>query len=109
MNENYIEGHLGYCLYCHKRNKDACSKGLNEEKKGCPLKQDISESILLKKGIDTIMKESDENKINIYFKNSLNAQKNIKYLSKITSFNQNVFNVKKLSKKNLTNNYKLKI
>ncbi len=55
------------------------------------------------------MKESDENKIDIYFKNSLNAQKNIKYLSKITSFNQNVFNVKKLSKKNLTNNYKLKI
>ena len=67
------------------------------------------ESILLKKGIDTIMKESDENKIDIYFKNLLNVQKNIKYLSKITSFNQNVFNVKKLSKKNLTNNYKLKI
>ena len=67
------------------------------------------ESILLKKGIDTIMKESGENKIDIYFKNLLNVKKSIKYLSKVTSFNQNVFNVKKLSKKNLTNNYKLKI
>ena len=67
------------------------------------------ESILLKKGIDTIMKESGENKIDVYFKNLLNVKKSIKYLSKVTSFNQNVFNVKKLSKKNLTNNYKLKI
>ncbi len=43
-----IDWHTGYCLHCHKRNKDSCAKGLNEEKQGCPLKQDVSESIYLK-------------------------------------------------------------
>ena len=51
-----------YCLYCHKQNKDSCSKGLinkttNEIKsnpldialKGCPLGQKISEMNFLKK------------------------------------------------------------
>ena len=51
-----------YCLYCHKQNKDSCSKGLinktaDEVKsnpldiplKGCPLKQKISEMNFLKK------------------------------------------------------------
>ena len=51
-----------YCLYCHKLNKDSCSKGLinkdtNEVKsnpldislKGCPLGQKISEMNFLKK------------------------------------------------------------
>jgi NADPH-dependent glutamate synthase beta subunit-like oxidoreductase len=47
--KNSIDWHLSYCLYCHKRNKDSCSKGLNEAKSGCPLKQDISESIFLKR------------------------------------------------------------
>ncbi|MFT5795657.1 MAG: NADPH-dependent glutamate synthase beta subunit-like oxidoreductase/NAD(P)H-flavin reductase [Ulvibacter sp.] len=48
-----------YCIYCHKRNKDSCSKGLknkddnfkksehNIELSGCPLEQKISEMILL--------------------------------------------------------------
>ena len=67
------------------------------------------ESILLKKGIDTIMREGDENKIDIYFKNLSKKNESIKYLAKITSINQNVFVVKKVSKKNLTTNYKFKI
>jgi NADPH-dependent glutamate synthase beta subunit-like oxidoreductase/NAD(P)H-flavin reductase len=32
-----------YCIYCHKQNKDSCSKGLDYQKIGCPLKQKISE------------------------------------------------------------------
>jgi NADPH-dependent glutamate synthase beta subunit-like oxidoreductase len=47
--KNTIDWNLGYCLYCHKRGKDSCSKGLNEQQQGCPLKQDVSESILLKR------------------------------------------------------------
>ena len=67
------------------------------------------ETILLKRGIDTIMKKSEENKINVYFKNSLQIKEGIKYISKITSINKNVFINKILSKKNLTNNLKYKI
>lgn len=37
-----------YCIYCHKQKKDSCSKGLQIEKPGCPLKQKISEMNLLK-------------------------------------------------------------
>jgi NADPH-dependent glutamate synthase beta subunit-like oxidoreductase/NAD(P)H-flavin reductase len=36
-----------YCIYCHKQQKDSCSKGLSSSesslKRGCPLKQKISE------------------------------------------------------------------
>lgn len=32
-----------YCIKCHKRDKDSCSKGLNENLKGCPLNQKISQ------------------------------------------------------------------
>jgi NADPH-dependent glutamate synthase beta subunit-like oxidoreductase/NAD(P)H-flavin reductase len=36
-----------YCIYCHKQEKDSCSKGLSYngvlQKNGCPLKQKISE------------------------------------------------------------------
>ena len=67
------------------------------------------ETILLKKGIDAIMKEGEENKINVYFKNSIQIKEGIKYISKITSINQNVFINKILSRKNLTNNFKYKI
>ena len=55
------------------------------------------------------MREGDENKIDIYFKNLSKKNESIKYLAKITSINQNVFVVKKVSKKNLTTNYKFKI
>ena len=67
------------------------------------------ESLLLKRGIDTIIKEGSENKINIYFKSSSKIKEGIKYISKITSINTNVFVSKILSKKNLTNNFKYKI
>ena len=52
-------GEAKYCLYCHKRKKDSCSKGLkdkegnfkksehNIELSGCPLEEKISEMILL--------------------------------------------------------------
>ena len=75
------------------------------------IRVDLSELelILLKKGIDTIMSEGRENKINIYFKSSKNIKKGIKYISKITSININVFVSKILSKKNLTNNFKYKV
>ena len=75
------------------------------------IRVDLSELelILLKKGIDAIMSEGRENKINIYFKSSKNIKKGIKYISKITSININVFVSKILSKKNLTNNFKYKV
>ena len=41
--------HAKYCIYCHKQEKDSCSHGIPESnKKGCPLKQKISEMNLLK-------------------------------------------------------------
>ena len=67
------------------------------------------ESILLKKGFDVAMQEAGENKIDIYFQNSSRAKQGIKYISKITSISPNVFGIKILSKKNLTNNFKYKI
>ena len=56
-----------------------------------------------------MMKEIDQNKICINFKEISKIKKYLKYLSKITSINQNVFVVKKMSKNNLTFNYKYKI
>ena len=75
------------------------------------IRVDLSELelILLKKGMDVIIKEGKENKINIYFKRSHNIKDGIKYISKITSIHPNVFVSKVLSKKNLTNNFKYKI
>lgn len=44
--------HANYCIYCHKQDKDYCSKGLlgasSKNKTGCPLKQKISEMNYLK-------------------------------------------------------------
>jgi len=40
-----------YCIYCHKQEKDSCSKGLQtieNSKPGCPLKQKISEMNYIK-------------------------------------------------------------
>ncbi len=67
------------------------------------------ESLLLKKGIDAIMKEAGENKIIAYFRNSLRAKEGVKYISKITSISSSVFLTKIISKKNLTNNFKYKL
>jgi hypothetical protein len=51
-----VESEVDYCLYCHDRDKDSCSKGLREAKtgaikknalgvglNGCPLGEKISE------------------------------------------------------------------
>lgn len=37
-----------YCIHCHNQGKDSCSKGRDEEKKGCPLDEKISEMNYLK-------------------------------------------------------------
>lgn len=54
-------GEMHYCIICHPRDKDSCSKGLREsdgslrknlldiELTGCPLKEKISEAHLLKR------------------------------------------------------------
>ena len=67
------------------------------------------ENILFEKGVDSIMKEAGENKIEIYFKSLVNCKNHINHLSKITNINKNVFIVKNLTKKNLNKNYKFKI
>ncbi len=46
--QNSAYSHSKYCIYCHNQEKDSCSKGLTEDKIGCPLKQKISEMNLLK-------------------------------------------------------------
>ncbi len=57
---------VDYCLYCHERSKDSCSKGLHERDgsvkrnplgiklEGCPLDEKISEMHVLKKRGDSI-------------------------------------------------------
>ncbi len=61
-----VHGEVDYCLYCHDRGKDSCSKGLYEKtgglKKnplgiplaGCPLDEKISEAHWLKKSGDSL-------------------------------------------------------
>ena len=55
------------------------------------------------------MKNKDENKIQVYFQKLDHANKALRYLSKLTSINKNVFVIKKISKKNITSNFKYKI
>lgn len=57
---------VNYCLYCHERNKDSCSKGFFDKEgkvqknplgvplAGCPLNEKISEAHLLKRDGETI-------------------------------------------------------
>jgi NADPH-dependent glutamate synthase beta subunit-like oxidoreductase/NAD(P)H-flavin reductase len=62
-----VQDQVEYCLYCHDRNKDSCSKGLLDAKTGvvksnplgvelpgCPLNEKISEMHLMRKQGDTI-------------------------------------------------------
>jgi NADPH-dependent glutamate synthase beta subunit-like oxidoreductase/NAD(P)H-flavin reductase len=60
-----VMGEVEYCIFCHERGKDSCSKGMTDGasvKKnplgyplnGCPLDQKISESHSLKAGGDSI-------------------------------------------------------
>jgi NADPH-dependent glutamate synthase beta subunit-like oxidoreductase/NAD(P)H-flavin reductase len=63
----YVQGEVDYCLYCHDRDKDSCSKGLREPKtgaikpnplgvplNGCPLDEKISEMHLMRKEGDAL-------------------------------------------------------
>jgi NADPH-dependent glutamate synthase beta subunit-like oxidoreductase/NAD(P)H-flavin reductase len=63
--EREVESEVDYCIFCHERNKDSCSKGFHEKTgykknplgyplKGCPLDQKISESHSLKNQGDVI-------------------------------------------------------
>ncbi|HUB06723.1 MAG TPA: FAD-dependent oxidoreductase [Myxococcales bacterium] len=61
-----ILSEVDYCLYCHEREKDSCSKGLRDPKgafkpnalgialAGCPLEERISEMHLLKSRGDSV-------------------------------------------------------
>jgi hypothetical protein len=55
------------------------------------------------------MRKGKENKINVYTYNFININENIDYLTQLTSINKNVFEIKKISKKNLTTNLKFKL
>ena len=67
MGVRAVEGEVDYCLYCHDRDKDSCSKGLRDNKtyaikpnplgvplNGCPLGEKISEMHLMRKEGDSI-------------------------------------------------------
>ena len=44
VSNNHLLNNTNYCLFCHDRDKDSCSKGfLKNNLKGCPLDQKISE------------------------------------------------------------------
>ncbi|MBL8609844.1 MAG: FAD-dependent oxidoreductase, partial [Myxococcales bacterium] len=62
-----IEQEIDYCLYCHERDKDSCSKGLRDAKTGdvkknplgvelggCPLGEKISEMHVMRRDGDTL-------------------------------------------------------
>ena len=60
-----VMSEIDYCIFCHERSKDSCSKGMKEgdafktnplgyNLKGCPLNQKISESHVLKARGDSL-------------------------------------------------------
>jgi len=61
-----VEQEIDYCLYCHERDKDSCSKGLREkdgalkknplgvELRGCPLGEKISEMHVMRRDGDPL-------------------------------------------------------
>jgi len=62
-----VEQEIDYCLYCHGRDKDSCSKGLRENKtgeikanplgvplNGCPLEEKISEMHVMRRDGDPL-------------------------------------------------------
>jgi len=66
MTQREVLGEIHYCVLCHERDKDSCSKGLHEkdgtttvnalgiELDGCPLDEKISEMHALRKAGDAI-------------------------------------------------------
>ncbi len=67
------------------------------------------ETLFLKKGIDVVLKEGKENKIEVYNNNMGKIKKIIKNIGKLTRINVNVFQTKKFLKKHLTMNFKYKV
>jgi len=65
-NKREVLAEVDYCIYCHERDKDSCSKGLHDRDgsiksnplgiklEGCPLDEKISEMHVLKKRGDSI-------------------------------------------------------
>ena len=66
-------------------------------------------SSFLKKGVNVSLRKGDENKIDVFYHKTKKFEKMLEYVTKITSINRNVFVLKKITKKNLTYNYKLKL
>jgi NADPH-dependent glutamate synthase beta subunit-like oxidoreductase/NAD(P)H-flavin reductase len=66
MTPSEVLSHVDYCLYCHDREKDSCSKGLHDKDgkvkpnalgvplEGCPLDEKISEMHLMKRQGDSV-------------------------------------------------------
>jgi NADPH-dependent glutamate synthase beta subunit-like oxidoreductase/NAD(P)H-flavin reductase len=66
MTPSEVLAHVDYCLYCHDRDKDSCSKGLYDKDgkvkpnalgvtlDGCPLDEKISEMHLMKRRGDAV-------------------------------------------------------
>jgi NADPH-dependent glutamate synthase beta subunit-like oxidoreductase/NAD(P)H-flavin reductase len=67
MGAREVEAEIDYCLFCHDRDKDSCSKGMDDAKTGarkknplgvpldgCPLDEKISEMHLLRRDGDAI-------------------------------------------------------
>ncbi|HMC83523.1 MAG TPA: pyridine nucleotide-disulfide oxidoreductase, partial [Candidatus Polarisedimenticolia bacterium] len=65
MDSREVLGEVHYCVFCHERDKDSCSKGIKKEGhfkinplgvsvKGCPLDEKISEMHLLRRDGDPL-------------------------------------------------------
>jgi NADPH-dependent glutamate synthase beta subunit-like oxidoreductase/NAD(P)H-flavin reductase len=68
MDARHVEQEIDYCLYCHERDKDSCSKGMREPKapgtfkknplgvalQGCPLEEKISEMHVMRRDGDVL-------------------------------------------------------
>ena len=67
------------------------------------------EALFLKKGVDVMLKEGKENKIEVYNNNMNKISQIIENIAKLTRINTNVFQAKKLLKKHLTMNFKYKV
>ncbi|HEY2516859.1 MAG TPA: FAD-dependent oxidoreductase [Polyangiaceae bacterium] len=68
MDARQVEQEIDYCLYCHERDKDSCSKGMRDPKapgtykknplgvvlQGCPLEEKISEMHVMRRDGDVL-------------------------------------------------------
>jgi NADPH-dependent glutamate synthase beta subunit-like oxidoreductase/NAD(P)H-flavin reductase len=66
MSRREVAGESDYCMYCHEREKDSCSKGMHDKQggvkknpigvtlRGCPLNEKIGEMHVLRRDGDSI-------------------------------------------------------